>query len=82
MADEGKTDQEQSRFIASAAWAALMGVYARPLDAIIQRDESLSGVVGQHRLPDEPVPLEGGVRLGRHEQEFVALIELLNLGQP
>ena len=73
-----------SRFTASAACfpggAGIDDIDARPLDAIrsghaFQRDEWLSGVVGQHRLPDEPVPLEGGVRLAHHEEEFVAQIE-------
>src|SRR5438128_1638937 len=61
--------------------AGIDGGDARPLDAIrssrvFQHDQWLSGVVGQHRLPRELIPLEGGVRLTRHEEESVALVDL------
>ena len=61
--------------------AGIDGFDARPLDAIrssrvFQHDQGLSGVVGHERLPGELVPFEGGVRLSRHQEESVALVDL------
>src|SRR6266550_887869 len=61
--------------------AGIDSVDTRPLDAIgpsrvFQHDEWLSGVVGQHHLPGELIPREGGIRLARHEEESVAPVDL------